>query len=889
MKEFDIFYFSSTHWDREWYQDFQSYRYRLVKLVDKLVDLFNKDPEYKTFHFDGQTVVLEDYAEIRPEMKEKLKSLIAEGKILVGPWYVMPDEFLVSGESLIRNLMQGHELAKAWGAEAWKHGFVCDIFGHIAQFPQILAGFNIHSATLGRGTDEDFRSFFRWRSPDGTTATVFNLEPEHGYGMFNYIYRFEGDKSANNPNVIKNITNYIDSELKRSGVPVIVLMNGLDHNEAAPETTEYIKKIAELYPSARVHHVNLLEGIGLADRYHDKMATVDGELNLTAKLNHSYLKQILNTLSSYYPLKQQNDLCQNTLEKIVEPTAVLGLFDNVPLNRSFVKTAYRYLIKNHPHDSICGCSIDQVHKDMQYRFDQVKEISNVFCGDYLNETFRSDENTDEKGYSSILSLQNYLPYDVDKTVTVDLEMRHDYIVKYGGPGACQMVNSFLILDKDGNEIPYQVIKIKNNQKRMVYNQPLINGRNIYTVTFRAKIPAMAKCEYKIVPHYMTSRYIERLNSGLDFVENDFIRVDIAKNGTLTLTDKKTNKSYSNLLNLVNDGEIGDGWFHECPFEDIVASTACGDAQIAKVEDGPERCVFKITRKLTVPAALTVKPEGRSRNAYNTVDLIIDTFVGLSSENRFVDVKMEYNNIAKDHRMRLFIPTGINNNKYFAGQAFCYVERETGIDPAKAQWNELPEAKATNGIVGKCGCDQNGIAFVCAEGIHECESFNDDLGTLSVTLSRSFYTTVFTNGETACQINGPLSYRFALSPLAEDIKYNDLLKIQDYLSVNVPVKLTKIKKETELKEFESAIKVEGENIAVSVIKRAEDDDNAIIIRVFNTEPTLSTGKITLCRDILSAQRVNLNEEYIEDIKVNCKTLDISLEPCKIATYKFKISN
>ena len=110
MKKFDIFYFSSTHWDREWYQDFQSYRYRLVKLVDKLLDLFDKDPEYKTFHFDGQTVVLEDYSEIRPECKERLKTLISEGKILVGPWYVMPDEFLVSGESLIRNLMQGHAL-----------------------------------------------------------------------------------------------------------------------------------------------------------------------------------------------------------------------------------------------------------------------------------------------------------------------------------------------------------------------------------------------------------------------------------------------------------------------------------------------------------------------------------------------------------------------------------------------------------------------------------------------------------------------------------------------------------------------------------------------------------------------------------------------------------
>ncbi|MBO5060643.1 MAG: hypothetical protein J6C82_07010 [Clostridia bacterium] len=96
-KKFDIFYFSSTHWDREWYQDFQGFRYRLVKMLDNLLDLFEKDRMYQTFHFDGQTIVLEDYAEICPEKKEKLLKLIKERKILIGPWYVMPDEFLLSG------------------------------------------------------------------------------------------------------------------------------------------------------------------------------------------------------------------------------------------------------------------------------------------------------------------------------------------------------------------------------------------------------------------------------------------------------------------------------------------------------------------------------------------------------------------------------------------------------------------------------------------------------------------------------------------------------------------------------------------------------------------------------------------------------------------------
>jgi alpha-mannosidase/mannosylglycerate hydrolase len=141
MKKFDIFYFSSTHWDREWYQDFQGFRARLVKMTNALLSLLDKDPEYRTFHFDGQTVVLEDYLEIEPERREELAARIREGRILIGPWYVMPDELLVSGESIIRNLMKGHKIAKDFGVEPWKFGYVCDCFGHIAQLPQILSGF----------------------------------------------------------------------------------------------------------------------------------------------------------------------------------------------------------------------------------------------------------------------------------------------------------------------------------------------------------------------------------------------------------------------------------------------------------------------------------------------------------------------------------------------------------------------------------------------------------------------------------------------------------------------------------------------------------------------------------------------------------------------------
>ena len=255
---------------------------------------------------------------------------------------------------------------------------------------------------------------------------------------------------------------------------------------------------------------------------------------------------------------------------------------------------------------------------------------------------------------------------------------------------------------------------------------------------------------------------------------------------------------------------------------------------------------------------------------------------------YVDVKLSYENTACDHRMRMMIPTGVNSDKYFAGQAFYCCERNVGIPVEKEQYDELPTEQATNGIVGKRDQNGVGIAFVSAEGIHECASYNDDAQSLSVTLSRSFYKTYFTNGETRGQLNRRLDYTFAFAPVDGDTCYNDLLKIQDALSVKVPSNFATIAKGTEPEIYESAINVEGKNIAVSVIKRAESENkDEIIIRVFNASGENSSGTISLAKEIKKAEIVNLNEEYIGDISAKDKKLEISLSPWKIATYKLYI--
>ena len=174
----DIHVVSHTHWDREWYLTYEQFRMRLVTLIDRLLDLLETEPAYKHFHLDGQTIVLEDYLEIRPEQEPRLRRAIESGRILIGPWYVMPDEFLVSGESLIRNLTRGHQISRQFGGPM-PVGYLPDLFGHVAQMPQIWRQFGLDNTILWRGFGGKNAEYW-WQAPDGSRVLMMHLPPE-GY------------------------------------------------------------------------------------------------------------------------------------------------------------------------------------------------------------------------------------------------------------------------------------------------------------------------------------------------------------------------------------------------------------------------------------------------------------------------------------------------------------------------------------------------------------------------------------------------------------------------------------------------------------------------------------------------------------------------------------
>lgn len=866
-----IFYLNSTHWDREWYLPFQGFRYNLVEMVNDLIKTMENDPEYKLFCFDGQTVVLEDYAEIEPEGAKKLRSLIEEGRIVVGPWYVMPDEFLVSGESLIRNLMTGDALAKKWGGKPWKYGYVNDVFGHIAQMPQIFSGFDIQGSYVGRGLGNTDFNHFVWQAPDGTKCYT-------SIGSYGAFARKKMDKYGTEefPELLRN---WIDANIARSDAPIVFFSNTDDHKKATPYTPKVLNMIREMYPDAEVVDADLTAMAEELKKYESCLPIVCGELNEPidrCDFEVANMKLLYHCLSSYYPIKQENDCCQNLLEKQIEPMLAVSAIENQPIQHRYVDVAYRHLLENHPHDSICGCSGDQVHKDMIYRFDQVKGICNRLYDRFLEFAPHG------KGKEYELKLYNFTPSPRKRYITANIDFFKDYPTVHCGYAAKEVYNNFRLFDENGNEIPYQIVAIDRDVKKRIATAFQAEATfDVYTICFEAELPAFGYSVYKVTPEKEKVAYANGLPCGDSWAENDFIRLDIRPNGQLDITDKRTGMVYAKLNEFTDNAEVGDGWRHESPMNSYTVSGFGSHATISLISAGFATVAFQIEKDIMLPAFLDPKSLKRSEIKK---PLHMEYTVTLKRDSAAVEVALKIDNKIKDHRLRLMLPTGVEGDQYFAGQAFYCVERKVGTDPKTVTWIE-PECaeKNMNGIIGKRDSNGNGLAFVSAEGLHEGACHHDNDNTIAVTLYRCFDRVYLQTKAIRPQLQQEMTFKYAIVPLDPKTDYTDLLYIQHCLAGMDIAYSRRVDDQTAHPETKSYLSLDHDKVQLSIFKCAQDG-NGYIVRVFNASNEAATATLSLGFDCQKAFETNMNEETIKPISLQENKLKLTFKPWEIKTVR-----
>ncbi|MGH2970523.1 MAG: hypothetical protein ACRDLE_00030 [Gaiellaceae bacterium] len=339
-----------THWDREWYVPFEVFRLRLGVVVDEVLDTLEADESFTSFTLDGQALVLEDYAEIRPENVDRLRALLAAGRLEAGPWYVLPDEILVGGESLVRNLLLGRRVCRRFGVEPTSAGYEPDSFGHPAQLPQVLAGFGLHTFLFSRGLGDqidDVGVRFRWRAA-GAEVVASQFLPH--YDNFARLTTAEEARER------------VDAILARFGDLLepgwtILLANGSDHLHIQPHLPEICR---ELGPNFRI------------GRYSDFRPEADGLPVYEGELVGARLQNILRGVNSARMyLKQANERAERRLLGVETVAALRSLREGTRFPHEDVRLAWRDILRNHPHDSICGCSCDEVHRDMLVRYEQL--------------------------------------------------------------------------------------------------------------------------------------------------------------------------------------------------------------------------------------------------------------------------------------------------------------------------------------------------------------------------------------------------------------------------------------------------------------------------------------------------------------------------------------
>ena len=347
-----------THWDREWYEPFQTFRLKLVRLIDDLLDQMEQDSSYRHFLLDGQLAVIDDYLEIRPENEGRLAALTGAGRITVGPWYILMDEFLVSGETIIRNLQAGLRRATAFGG-AMDVGYLPDMFGHVGQMPQILTQAGFEHAVVWRGVPSAVdRNAFRWESPDGSSVRAEYLVAGYGNGA-----ALPDDAKA----LVRRLQAHLEEfgEFLHPGDPLL-LMNGTDHHHPQPWLGRVVAEANQAQGEFELAVTSLPDYL--------RSAPTEGLPEWRGELRSGFRSNLLMGVgSNRVDVKQASVRAERALEHLAEPLSALFLSSGEWPER-FVDLAWTLMVRNAAHDSICACSVDDVVDAVLHRYAEARHI-----------------------------------------------------------------------------------------------------------------------------------------------------------------------------------------------------------------------------------------------------------------------------------------------------------------------------------------------------------------------------------------------------------------------------------------------------------------------------------------------------------------------------------
>ncbi|WP_152399336.1 alpha-mannosidase [Paenibacillus cellulositrophicus] len=855
-----------SHWDREWYLPYEKHRLKLVRLMEDLIEAFERDPGFASFHLDGQYIVLEDYLQMMPHRAEQVRSLVEQGKLIVGPWYILQDEFLVSSEANARNLLIGILLSKKMGGYA-KIGYFPDSFGNMGQAPQLIRQAGIDVAVYGRGVkpvgfnnevqsgNEHTSKYSEmyWESPDGSRVLAILFANWYNNGM-----EIPTDPEAAKAYWAEKLA---AAEAFASG-PELLFMNGCDHQPLQKDLSRALRTAGEMLPDVEFRHSSFPEYIeALRQANPDALDVVRGELR--SQWTDGWIT-LVNTASARVYIKQQNVRSQTLLEKVAEPLAVMAHLTGTAYPRHELLYAWKTLLQNHPHDSICGCSVDEVHREMMTRFAKSQQVAESIAADSAAAVAAA---VDTSGFDP----ESARPFVVFNTsghsrsgavrTTVDIERRyfdhqapHEKYEAFKEEYQAFDPEEWIVTDEGGKPVEANIeplgpvfgYGLPDDRFRQPYWAFQVDVelyvKDVPGIGYRAyalvRKDSLAKAE-------SVSPAAGGVNAGGNAMENRYLRVEIAEDGSFTLLDKVNGREYEGLGIYEDTGDIGNEYMYRQPDGEVPLTTEGLSADIRLVKHTPLAAVYRIERvwKLPLGADVLLDEEIRSmvpfryrksRRVSETAGVKIVTELTLAKDSRSVGIRSMIDNTVKDHRIRMLFKTGLAAAHVMADSIYEVARRP--IQP-EAAWSNPSNAQHQNAFISLSD-GQAGLT-VANQGLNEYEVLPAH-NTMAVTLVRGVRELgdwgVFSTPEAQCLGTHVLEMEL-ISHDADVIESGAFIEAYQF-----PVPWTVHQTGVhggKLPANHTFLEWEGDRLAFSALKLGEENED-LMFRVFNVSSAASTA-------------------------------------------------
>ena len=736
-----------THWDREWYRTYEEFRVFLVRLMDDLLEHLDSNPEYTAFMLDGQTVQLEDYLEVNPEQEEAIRRHVQEGRLLIGPMYIQPDEYIPSGESLVRNFLIGKRIADRFGG--WMNlGYFPDSFGQASQIPQLLQGFGINAVVFWRGLcDEDSKQTeLLWRSREGSEVLVEWMPFSYGNA---HTLSSDPHKAA------LFFEKALDMPGPKPTTSHILLMKGWDHSSFTPWISETIQNAVPLLEGkCKVFHSTLPDFIdAIREELPSDLLTLEGEFRKAKTMRiHPGIG------STRMDIKQKNRRIEKLLDRAVEPVCVLASSGGEPYPADMIRAAWKYMLQSQAHDSLCCCCTDQALKAVTDRYRRSEEIGAALLTQGCHALARQVKTDSQDGQPIVV-------------VNTLMAKRQDLVEAQ----VLTQLDSFRLVDSHGISIPYQILESSDvwmgydpsiaamsgqktddelleavgqrpDNPEIYYDQrgyvPISDEKDgIHMHQLRLCFPAPVEAGAGWEAYYLQEgQPVEAagdcvsLQDGI--LENEFLRVTLLSDGSFDVLDKQQNRLYSGLHIFEDSGDAGDSYNYSPPVFDSIVTSHGENAAVAALADGPLWAGWRVKLEMSVPDGLSA--DGQSRGESRKL-LQIDSEISLAAGESFIRVRTNVTNHARDHRLRVLFPAGIKADKSCAEEQFGVIERpnyrpemETWKDDG---WVEAPLAIYPHQTFVDLNDGSSGLA-VLNRDLTEYEVLEGEQDTLALTLLRS---------------------------------------------------------------------------------------------------------------------------------------------------------